>query len=437
VCAPGEGEEEEMSDLVIRGGRVIDPAQDRDGVADVLIRDGRVAEIGSGLLAGEELDATDRWVVPGLIDLHVHLREPGGEAKETIATGARAAARGGFACVLAMPNTTPACDKGYLVRYTIMQGRESGGAEVLVAAALTEGRAGERPSNAAGLARAGAVALTDDGDEVGDARVMLVCLKDAARVGLPVLVHAEEPSLVGGGVMNAGGLATKLGLPGRSALSEEVAVERDIRLARSAGCRLHVQHISVRGALEMVRAAKADGAQITCEVTPHHLVLTEDECASYDSVYKVNPPLRSAADRDALVAGLADGTIDAIATDHAPHTAEEKKSPFDAAPSGMIGLETALGIVMTDFVGPGTMSAQRLVELMSLNPARILGSTSMGTLGPGALGHVTVIDPASTWTVDPDGFESKARNTPFAGRKLTGRAVATVVAGKVAWRADS
>jgi len=425
-----------MSDLVIRGGRVIDPAQGRDENVDVLIRDGRVAEIGQGLAAPEVIDASRLWVVPGLIDLHVHLREPGGEAKETIATGARAAAAGGFACVVAMPNTSPAIDKGYLVRYTMMQARASRGAEVLVAGALTEGRAGEKPSNAAGLARAGAVALTDDGDEVADARVMLVCMQEAARVGLPVLVHAEDPALVGGGVMNAGALATKLGLPGRSALSEEIAVARDIRLAREAGCRLHVQHVSARGSLALVAEAKARGEKVTCEATPHHLALTEEACATYDSTYKVNPPLRTEQDRDALAHALVDGTVDVIATDHAPHTAEEKKKPFDASPSGMIGLETALGVVMTYFVRADVLSPARMVELMSLNPARILGSKDMGTLAPRSVGHVTLIDPAKTWTVEPGKFESKARNTPFAGREFTGRAVATIVSGRVVWRPE-
>jgi dihydroorotase len=422
-----------MSELAIRGGRVIDPASGRDEIADILIKGDRIAEVGSGLKAVDTIDAAGLWVVPGLIDMHVHMREPGGEVKETIRTAAAAAAAGGFAAVLAMPNTAPAVDKGYLVKYILSEGREARGAEVLVAAALSEQRLGERPANLSGLARAGAVAFTDDGDEVRDSRLMLACMKEAARLGLPVLVHAEEPSLVEGGVMNEGGLATKLGLAGRPAIAEQLAVVRDLLLAAEAGCHVHVQHVSVAGALRAIANAKGAGQRVSCEATPHHLVLNELACAEYDTNAKVNPPLRCEADRRALVKAAADGTVDALATDHAPHTAEEKALEFDAAPSGMIGLETAVGIVMTELVGPNVITPGRFVELLSRAPARILGLTDGGHLAPGAKAHVTVIDPKAEWTVDPSAMKSKARNTPFAGRALRGRAAATIVDGRVAF----
>jgi len=426
-----------VSDVLVRGGRVIDPASKLDAVRDVLVREGLVAEVGKKLSApdgAEVIDASGLWVVPGLVDIHVHLREPGASAKETIFSGAEAAAAGGFAAILAMPNTQPPVDKGHLVHYVLSRGREASAAEVMSSAALTEGRAGKAPADLAGLARAGAVAFTDDGDEVADARVLHACMKEAARLGVPVLCHAEEPSLVNGGVMNEGPVATELGLAGRPALAEEMAVARDLALAAHTGARVHIQHVSARGALSEIRSAREGGLAVTCEATPHHLLLTEDECRGYDPNFKMNPPLRTEADRAALVEALVDNTIDAIATDHAPHTSDEKGLEFDKAASGIIGLETALGLVMTEFVSKGTITPARMVELMSLGPARILGRSDLGTLSPGARGHVTVIDPEREWTVDQDDFRSRSRNTPFAGRTLRGRAVATVVDGRVVFR---
>ncbi|MHC4249767.1 MAG: dihydroorotase [Planctomycetota bacterium] len=426
-----------MSDVLIRGGRVIDPASKLDAVRDVILSEGRVTEVGKKLRSPkgtEVIEANGLWVVPGLIDIHVHLREPGGTSKETIFSGAEAAAAGGFAAVLAMPNTRPPVDKGHLVRYVLSRGREASGAEVMTAAALTEGREGKAPADISGLARAGAVAFTDDGDEVADARVLHACMREAARLGVPVLCHAEEPSLVRGGVMNEGARATELGLPGRPALAEELAVARDLALAADAGARVHVQHVSTRGALSEIRSAREGRLPVTCEATPHHLLLTEDECRGYDPNFKMNPPLRTEADRAALAAALADRTVDAIATDHAPHTIDEKGLEFDKAASGIVGLETALGLVMTEFVAEGAITPARMVELMSLGPARIVGRSDLGTLAPGARGHVTVIDPNAEWTVDPDDFRSRSRNTPFAGRALRGRAVVTLVDGRVVFR---
>jgi dihydroorotase len=426
-----------VSTILIRDGRVIDPASKLDAVCDVLIKDGLVAEVGEKLSASdgvEVIDADGLWVVPGLIDLHVHLREPGNTTKETVFSGAEAAAAGGFAAVLAMPNTQPPIDKGHLVHYVLSRGREALGAEVMTSAALTEGREGKVPADLSGLARAGAVAFTDDGDEVADARLLHACMREAARLGLPVMCHAEDASLVAGGVMNEGARATELGLAGRPALAEELAVARDLALAADAGARVHIQHVSTRGAITEIRSARASGLAVTCEATPHHLLLTEDECRGYDPNFKMNPPLRTETDRAALTQALADGTFDAIATDHAPHTAEEKGLEFDKAASGIVGLETALGLILTEFVARDTITPARMVELMSLGPAQLLGRSDLGTLSPGARGHVTLIDPQREWTVDPADFLSKSTNTPFAGRALRGKAVATIVNGRVVFR---
>lgn len=425
-----------MSELAIRGGRVIDPASGLDAEMDLLVRDGRVAEVARGLRAAETIDARGLWVAPGFIDLHAHLRDPGDPAEETIESGAAAAAAGGFAAVLAMPNTSPPVDSPHLVRYVLARGKEAAGAEVLVAAALTEGRKGERPADIAGLARAGAVAFTDDGDEPRSARVMRACMREAARVGRPVLVHAEEPSLVEDGVMNEGALATELGLAGRPVLAEELAVARDIALARDTSARLHVQHVSSAAALGLIAAARRAGVNVTCEATPHHLVLTEEACRGYDPNAKVNPPLRSESDRSALAAALAKGELDAIATDHAPHAGEEKGLEFDSAAAGIAGLETALGLVLTEFVARGALSPVRMVELFSTGPARVLGLAELGSLRPGARAHITLVDPAREWVVEPSRFLSRGRNTPFAGRRLRGRAAMTIAHGRVVFRAD-
>jgi len=428
-----------VSEILIRQGRVIDPASGRDEQADVLVRAGRVADVGRGLSAGRGatvIDAAGLWVVPGLIDMHVHLREPGGEAKETIATGARAAAAGGFAAVLAMPNTSPPVDCEYMARYVRMRGAEAGGAEVLVCGALTEGREGARPADLAGLARGGAVAASDDGDEVRDARVLRACMREAARLSIPVLCHAEDPDLVRDGAVNEGRVSTELGLAGRPALAEELAVARDLTLAAEAGCKVHIQHVSTAWALARIAAAKAAGLAVTCEAAPHHLLLTEDACRGYDPNAKVNPPLRTEADRAALLAALADGTVDAIATDHAPHSPEDKGLEFDRAAAGIVGLETALGLALTEFVATGIIDETRMVELMSVGPARALGLDGLGSLAPGARAHVTLVNPTLEWTVEPERFVSAARNTPFAGRRLRGRAAVTIVDGRVVFRAN-
>jgi dihydroorotase len=426
-----------VSAIVIRGGRVIDPASDLDGQADVLIEDGRVSRIGSGLSVprgAEAISACGLWVVPGLIDMHVHLREPGGEAKETIASGARASAAGGFAAVLAMPNTVPPVDSEHMARYVRMRGRRAAGAKVLVAGTLTALRRGERPADIAGMARAGAVAFTDDGDEVRDARVLRAAMRECAALGAACLVHAEDPDLVQGGHVNEGIVSTALGLAGRPALAETIAVARDIALARDTGVRLHIQHVSTAGAIREIERARSEGVSVTCEAAPHHLLLTEDACRGYDPATKVNPPLRSEADRQALVDALVRGVVDVVASDHAPHTAEDKGLEFDAAAAGISGVETALALMLTELVHKGLITPARLVHLMSRSPARILGLEGWGTLAPGSVGSVTLIDPDAEWNVAPEAFISLGRNTPFGGRTCRGRAVAVVVEGRIVRR---
>lgn len=426
-----------MSELIVKGGHVFDPASGKEAKLDIRIVDGLITEVAPEIErkgAGEVLDASGLWVFPGLIDMHVHLRQPGGEDEETTASGLSAALGGGFSAVLAMPNTEPPLDSPELVSFVLDEARRARAADLLVAGALTEGRRGERPADLPGLVRAGASAFADDGAEPGSARVMRAAMELAASVGKPVLVHAEDGDLARGGVMNEGALSSRLGLAGRPALAEELAVMRDVRIAREAGCRLHVQHVSSARGLAEVRAAKASGLPVTCEVTPHHLLLTEESCAGYDPAFKVFPPLRTEADRLALVEGLKGGSIDAVATDHAPHAAAEKGIEFELASPGAVGLETALGLVLTELVRPGIVTPMKAAYLLSAGPAMILGLEYMGRISPGARGNLTVIDPEAEWTVEPESFRSKSRNTPFAGRRLVGRAVFTIVRGEVVFR---
>ncbi|MBI4574991.1 MAG: dihydroorotase [Planctomycetes bacterium] len=425
-----------MTRLVVRGGRVIDPAEGLDRVADVLIEDGRVRGVGpAGTPADQVIDARGRWVVPGLIDMHVHLREPGQEEVETIASGCEAAVRGGFTTVVAMPNTDPAVDSEASAEFVILQAARAARARVLPVGAITKGRRGEELSEMAGLVRGGAVAFSDDGSTVRSAEVMRQGLLYARMLGRPVIAHQEDADLNGGGVMHAGRVSVVLGLPGKSSASEEITVARDIKLAEVTGAHLHCAHVSTAGTVDLVRRAKARGLRVTAEVTPHHLSLTDECVRGFDSVYKMCPPLRTAEDVEALREGLRDGTIDAIASDHAPHSPEEKEVEFSLAPDGVIGLETTLGVVLTDLVHEGRLGPARAIEAMTAAPARILG-IQRGTLRPGCDADLTVIDPELRWEVDPSRFASKSRNCPFAGRTLTGRAVSTVVGGRVVWTLD-
>ena len=418
--------------LLIRGGRVVDPANGVDLVADVHIEAGRVAAVGSDLVAPEGtpvLEARGKVVAPGFIDSHVHLREPGAEHKETIASGTAAAAAGGICAVIAMPNTTPPPDSGANIE-AFHQRCAAAAVRVYTTSTITAGRAGERLAPLAELAAAGAVAFSDDGDPVSDEQIMRQALVEAAALGQPLFPHEEVKALTRDGAMHDGDVAARLGVGGMPAAGEDDMVARDIDLVRQTGGPLHLPHISTAGTVDLVRRAKDEGLAVTCEVLPHHFVLTDEEVERQGTAAKMSPPLRGTDDVRAMVAGLRDGTIDTIATDHAPHSAEEKAQPLDRAPFGIVGLETAIGLCVTHLVEPGVLDVVQLVERWSSGPARIFHLPG-GHLGPGAPGDVTVIDLDCTWTVDPSAFRSRSRNTPFAGCQLRGRATATVVGGRV------
>lgn len=420
-----------MSTVLIRGGRVVDPSTGRDGVANVLVRDGVIVSVGDKApKAAETFDARGLVVCPGLIDMHVHLREPGKEEEETIASGSAAAIAGGFTSVAAMPNTEPACDSEAQVEFTLLQGRRANLANVYPIGAVSKGRKGEELAEIGQMVRGGAVAFSDDGAPVHNAALMRLALEYAAMFDRCVIQHSEDPNLFGCGCMHEGKVSMELGLEGIPAAAEESMIARDIILAKLTGGHLHAAHISTRGSAEQIRRGKAEGVRVTAEVTPHHFTLDDDRVRSYDPVYKMNPPLREGPDVQAMIDGLRDGTIDVIACDHAPHATEEKELEFSEAPFGVIGLETTLGLVLTFLVNPGHISLSRAIETMTVNPARIL-RIPRGTLQPGAAADVTIFDPKKTWTVDASAFRSRSRNCPFDGWKLKGRAEAVLVAGRL------
>jgi dihydroorotase len=414
-----------LPDLVIKGGEVVDSGGARR--ADVLVRDGLVVAVGDGLEARRTLDASGCVVAPGLVDLHAHLRQPGQEEAETVDTGARAAALGGYTAIVAMPNTDPAIDSAAVVREVLELGAGTC-CDVRPAGAITVGRRGAELAPMAEMAALGVKLFTDDGAGVQDARLMRRALEYASGLGVTLGQHCEDAALAAGGVMNEGEWSSRLGLPGVPVEAEELMVMRDIALARLTGGAVHFLHLSTAGSVTLVGAAKAQGLPVTAEAAPHHFTLTEAEVASYDSVFRVNPPLRTAADVAAVRRGLADGTIDAIATDHAPHPQEAKEAPFDEAPPGMLGLETALALALTELGLP----IQRVLALLSWHPARIAGLTGEhgGPVAEGAPANLCVIDPAATWVVDADQLASRSRNTPYAGRKLTGRVRHTILHGE-------
>ena len=419
--------------LLLRAARVVDPSQKLDRVAELLVVDGKVARIAERIDAPDDAEVRDvagLVVCPGLIDVHVHLREPGGEHKETIATGARAAAAGGFTAVCAMPNTDPPIDDPASVGYVRAQGLRAAGARVYPMGAISVGQMGERLAEIGEMIDAGAVGFTDDGKPVSDAGLMRLALEYTQSFDVPVADHCEDKSLSRGGSMNEGIVASKLGLTGIPNAAEDVMIARDLMLAELTGGRLHIQHVSTRMGVDMIRRAKARGVRVSAEATPHHLILTDEAADGYRTEAKVNPPLRAAADREAVVAGLLDGTLDVIATDHAPHHYDEKEQAFDDAPFGLVGLETALALILTHLVHKGRLSLSDLVERMSCAPARAFKLPG-GTLQEGVAADVTVFDPDAEWTVDPARFVSKSRNTPFAGWKLKGKPVMTVVGGRI------
>lgn len=431
---------------LIKGGRVIDPSQGLDERREVLLDQGRVEALlkpGSKAEDAKVIEAAGLWVVPGLIDLHVHLREPGEEYKETIATGAAAAIAGGFTAVAGMANTKPVNDTAAVTDYILMKAAEAKKARVWPVAAVTRGQQGEGLAELWELKDHGCVAFSDDGHPIQNAEVMRRALEYCRPLDLPILSHPEHRELSEGGVMHEGFVSTELGLAGIPAAAEEVMVARDILLAEATGGRLHLQHLSTAGSVRLVRSAKARGLKITAETCPHYFTLTHEAVRGYDTNFKMNPPLRSEEDRQAVIAGLADGTIDAIASDHAPHSSVEKDVEFDQAANGIVGLETTLPLSLK-LVHDKIISPLRLIELLSTNPAKILGVrlpgvrlppgapiSGHGTLQPGALADLTILDPEETWTVNRDRFFSKGKNTPFHGHQVKGQAKTVMIEGKV------
>ncbi len=420
--------------ILIKGGRVIDPANHLDGAADVLIENGRIAEIGHGLAArgAQVIDARDCIVCPGLVDMHVHLRDPGQTHKEDLSSGTLAAVRGGVTSVACMANTDPPIDHPTVVEYVRSRAKQVGRARVYPVAAVTKGLRGEELSPIGSLAAAGVVALSDDGRPVMSAGLLRRAMAYARMFKLPIVSHCEDLTLSEGGVVNEGPIAAVLGLKGIPAIAEEVMVARDLLLAEDTGAHVHIAHVSTAGSVRLLREAKRRGVRVTAEVTPHHLALTEEALQGYDANFKVNPPLRSRGDVEALLEGLQDGTIDAIATDHAPHAIEEKLVEFDRAPFGVIGLETLLGVVFTVLVLPGHLSEVQAIRKLTVNPSRILG-IPRGTLSPGAEADIVIIDPQREWTVTPEGLASKSKNSPFLGWRLRGKAVTTIVGGEIVY----
>jgi dihydroorotase len=425
--------------LILKGGRVVDPAAGRDGSFDVLIDDGRIARVEKDLpVDGAEVFAVrPGWIVaPGLIDMHVHLREPGHEHKETVASGGAAAAAGGFTAVACMPNTDPVNDHAGITRSILQKAADAQLVRVYPIGAVSMGSKGQQLSELADQKSAGCVAFSDDGHPVATALLMRRALEYAGMLAVPVIDHCEDPSLKGDGVVHEGYFASRLGLRGIPGIAESLMVERDVSLAELTGAHVHIAHMSARQSLRAVRGGKERGARVTCEVTPHHFVLTDEALdgeIKYDTNLKMNPPLREAADRDALLEGLADGSIDAIATDHAPHHSDEKLVEFDQAPFGIVGLETAVALVFDRLVHSGRIGLLRAIELLSTNPAKLLNVPG-GTLGEGAPADVTILAPDLAVTIDAASLRSKSKNTPFDGWQLRGGVVATLVGGRMVYR---
>ncbi len=425
-----------MTTVLLRGGRLIDPGTGLDETGDLLVRDGRIEHAGHRLErveGADEIDCTGLLVTPGFIDVHCHLREPGREDVETIATGARAAAAGGFTAVCAMPNTHPVTDNQAAVGFVLRQGQRAGASRVYPIGAISVGQEGKKLAEFGEMIGAGAVAVSDDGRPVMSAQLMRTALEYALTFGIPVIDHCEEMTLAEGGAMNEGIVSARLGLKGIPDEAEEIMVIRDILLARRTRGHVHLAHMSTKGSVELIEWGKDRGINVTAEVCPHHLSLTEDEVERYDTNAKMNPPLRTAEDVEALQQAVKNGTIDLIATDHAPHHYDEKEREFADAPNGIIGLETALSVVATWLVKPGIMDWPTLVDRMAVRPAKLFRLPG-GTLARGSVGDVTVIDPDREWVVDSSAFRTKGRNTPYEGRTLFAKTVCTLVDGRVAYR---
>jgi dihydroorotase len=423
--------------LLLQHGRLIDPASGRDEILDVLLIDGTIERMAAEITPSPTMEVVElrgKAVMPGFVDMHVHLREPGFEYKETILTGCTAAAAGGFTAVCCMPNTNPPIDDESVIRFIQEKANTALGGlvDVYPVAAVTKGRKGEHLAPMAELVAAGAVAFTDDGEPVHDAEIMRRALEYSRMFDRPVIQHAQDMPMTKGGVMNEGFVATELGLGGMPPIAEDVMVARDVALAEYTAGQYHVAHMSTAGALTLVRQAKARGLRVTCEVTPHHFTLTDEAVRSYDTNTKMNPPLRTRDDVLALKQGLKDGTIDVIASDHAPHSFDEKQVEFQAAPFGIVGLETAIGLSLTELVHTGVLSLHQLVERFSVNPRRILHLPVID-IREGEIANLTIVDPDAVWVVDPQKFKSKSRNSPFGGRRLTGRPFGVINKGQAFW----
>ncbi|MFQ5951870.1 MAG: dihydroorotase [Candidatus Omnitrophota bacterium] len=418
--------------ILIKNGRVIDPEKGLDKKGDILVEKGKIAKVESSITSGadETIDAKGKIVAPGFIDMHTHLREPGGEDRETVETGLRAAIKGGFTTVCAMPNTDPPCDGQTQAKFLLERARQVHLANLLPVGAITKKREGKQLTEMAELKEAGCLSVSDDGSSVEDAALMRSALEYASMAGLLVISHCEDENLSGDGVMHEGYWSTALGLAPIPAEAETVMVERDVRLAELAGARLHIAHLSAAGSVEIIRQAKKRGVKVTAEVTPHHIALTDEDLKAYDTNLKVNPPLRSKEDVSALKKGLKDGTIDAIATDHAPHLVNEKEKEFDYAPFGMIGLETAFSLCVMNLVDEGDLDWKALIEKMSSNPGRIL-NYGRGTLAEGSPADIVVIDPEKEWVYAEEPVESRSKNSPFIGKKMKGAVTDVLVDGRV------
>lgn len=420
--------------LLIRNGRIIDPASGLDKIDDLLVENGRIARVGgTGGAADEVVDATGKIIAPGFIDMHVHLREPGLEHAETIESGSRAAVAGGFTSICCMPNTTPVNDSPMVTRFIIERARQTAACHVFPIGAITKGSEGEEISPVGSMKAAGVVAISDDGRPVMNAQVTRRAMEFAKAFDLPLIQHCEDLNLSAGGDMHEGPCSTRLGLRGIPSASEDVMVARDLLLAELTGVRYHVAHLSTRNAVAMVAFAKSRGLPVTAEATPHHFAITDKELDRYDSNYKMKPPLRSHCDVDAVIDGIASGAIDAIATDHAPHTGSQKMQEFERCPFGVIGLETAIGLSLEKLVHTGKIPLTKLVALFTTGPAGIL-KLNRGTLAEGAVADVTIFDVDSDWTYHVDNSFSKSKNSPFDGHKFRGGPFATIVAGKVVWK---
>lgn len=435
VPAPAGNEKHTEFDLTITGGRVIDPQSKTDRIADVFIRDGMIKGIErptGRVQAKDVIDATGKTVVPGLIDMHTHLREPGREDEETIYTGSCAAVAGGFTSLCCMPNTEPPIDNQETVQFVYRKAKEAK-CRIYCIGCITKGRRGEELTEIYDLVQAGVVAISDDGRPVSDSQVLRNALEYSRMFDLPVISHCEDLGLSANGVMHEGYVSTNLGMCGIPSIAEEIAIARDLKLAEFTEARIHIAHVSTEGSVDIIRQAKKRGVKVTCEATPHHFTLTDETIRKFDTNAKVNPPLRTRRDVEAVKTGLNDGTIDCIATDHAPHSIEEKEVEFDFAPPGLLGLETALGLVITELIDERVLSWPQAVAKLTINPARIL-NLGEGRIGVGLPADIAVIDPKVSWVVEPATFQSKSKNSPFGGRRLKGRVLYTIVDGKVAYR---